>query len=308
MGAKPRPVVPSRPLLSDEEERAERDDRLKLRSIDAKLDALYRRRGDLMAQARAISSEQRTLFDRRQDPQAEVEQLYDEHGRLGGRLAELRKQRDAARRALETAVIHRRELTLQLGPGDRIRPEAIRKEIADLELRQQTTALPIDEENALIARLRQRARDLKDAEARTSVVAEHEQRRKTADQAILAARAEVERLSKELESTKGERDRTMGAVREKLAAAGGILADLRAKGRARAELMEQVYAVSREMDGLEREGRELLQRSRSRRDEARRTLREYSRGRGDPSESLLASAAEAHLEELLKRGRVTLSG
>ncbi len=285
--------MPPRPLLSDDEEQAERDDREKLRSIDAKLDALFRRRGDLMAQARSISGEQRALFDRRQDPQAEVERLYDEHGRLGGRLAELRRERDAARRRLETAVIHRRELTLQLGPGDRIRPDAIRKEIADLEHRQQTTALSIEDENALIARLRQRARDLKDVEARTAVIAQHDQQRKEADQAILAARAEVERLAKELEATKAERDRAMAAVREKLAAAGGILADLRAKGRARADLMEKVYAVSREMDGLEREGRELLQRSRSRRDEARRTLREYGRGRGTPTESVLASAAEA---------------
>jgi hypothetical protein len=35
-------------------------------------------------------------------------------------------------------------------------------------------------------------------------------------------------------------------------------------------------------------------------------LRAYSHTRGPPTEDLLAATAEAHLEELLKRGKVTL--
>ncbi|HYA54292.1 MAG TPA: hypothetical protein VEG42_01655, partial [Thermoplasmata archaeon] len=101
-------------------------------------------------------------------------------------------------------------------------------------------------------------------------------------------------------------DSKMVAVREKLEVAGGLIATLREKGRERAGLVAQIDAMSREMDTLEREARQLLARSRARRDQARRMLRTYSHTRGPPTEEMLATTAEAHLEELLKRGKVTL--
>jgi uncharacterized coiled-coil DUF342 family protein len=300
--------VPPRPLLSDEEERADRDDRDRLRSLDAKLDAMFRKRQEMIGQFRQLSSEQKMLYDNRRLPQEEVERLYDEHGRLGKRLAELRAERDAARKKAEEAVIRRRELKLILGPGERARPEQIKREIADLELKQQTLAVPIDEENALIARLRERSRELKEAEARASVIAEHERKLKEADAAVLAARTEVDRVSKELDATKTLRDQKMVEVRKTLESAGGLIAELRLKGKARAELADRLDALSREMATLEKEGREILERSRARRDEARRTLRAYSPRGHATTEEILAHAAEAHLEELLKRGKVTLGG
>jgi uncharacterized coiled-coil DUF342 family protein len=294
-------------VLSDEDERADRDDRDRLRALDAKLDGLFRQRQELITQMRRLSAEQKTLYDRRQAPQAEVELLYQQHGELGHRLTELRKQRDAARTAAQDALVRLRELKLSFAPGERVRPDQIRREIAELELRQQTRALPLDEENALIARLRQRSQELKEAEARAGVVAEHERQRKEAEARVSAARAEVERLSREMVTTKAERDSRMAEIRSKLEAAGGLVAELRAKGRARAETMARIDALSREMAELEREGRRLLGQARARRDEARKMLRAYSR-RGRTDEELLASAAEAQLEELLKRGKVTLGG
>jgi uncharacterized coiled-coil DUF342 family protein len=299
--------VPPRPVLSDEDEQAERDDRARLRTLDAKLSTLFRRRQELIAEMRRLSGEQKALYDRRQVPQDEVETLYGQHGELGRRIVELRKARDAARAAFQEAVIRLRELKLSFAPGERVHPDQIRREIAELELRQQTRALPLDEENALIARLRQRTRELKEAEARAGVVAEHERARKEAETRVTLARAEVDRLVQQLVKTKADRDAKMAEVRSKLEDAGGLVAELRAKGRARAEVMAQVDAVSREMAELEREGRGILEHSRTRRDEARKTLRTYSR-RGKPPEDLLASAAEAQLEELLKRGKVTLGG
>jgi SMC interacting uncharacterized protein involved in chromosome segregation len=296
-------------MLSDDEERADRDDRDRLRSLDAKLDAMFRHRQEMITEFRRLSSEQKMLYDNRRVPQEEVERLYDEHGRLGKRLAELRGERDRARQKAEEAVIRRRELKLSIGPGERLRPEQIKREIAELELKQQTLALPLDEENALIAHLRSRSRELKEAEARASVAAEHERLRKEADAAVLAARSEVERVTKELDATKLLRDQKMAEVRKKLESAGGVIAELRMKGKARADLADRLDTLAREMAVLEREGREILARSRARRDEARRTLRAYSpHGRGSSSEEILANAAEAHLEELLKRGKVTLGG
>jgi len=299
--------VPPRPVLSDEDEQADRDGRDRLRELDTKLDSLFRKRQELIAEMRRLSAEQKALFDRRQAPQVEVERLYQTHGELGHKLSELRKQRDNARSTAQEAVIRLRELRLSFPPGERMRPEQIRREIAELELRQQTRALPLDEENALIAHLRQRSHALKEAESHAGVVAEHERQRKEAEARVVAARTEVERLGREMLSTKTERDAKMAAVRAKLQDAGGLVAELRAKGKARAETMDKIDALSREMVELEREGRRLLGEARERRDEARKTLRTYSR-RGRTNEEMLSSTAEAQLEELLKRGKVTLGG
>jgi len=293
-------------VLSDEEEREDRDDRDRLRTLDTKLRSLFDRREDLIQEVRKIAAEQKAIYDRRQEPQVEVERLYEEHHALGRRIAELRSAREAARKKVEDAVVQVREARLSFTPGERVRPEQIRKEIADLELRQQTRALPIDEENALIALLRQRSHELKQAEARTAVVASHQQKLKDAEAALTAAREEFAARGKELAAAKTERDSKMEAVRAKLETAGGLIATLRAKGKARAELVAQIDTLGREMDVLDHEARQLVARSRSRRDQARKMLRAYSHTRGPPPEELLAANAEAHLEELLKRGKVTL--
>ncbi len=299
--------VPPRPLLSDEAERDEREDQSRLRAIDSRLDSLYRKRQDLIAEMRQLSSEQKALYDRRQAPQVEVERLYDEHGALGQKIAGIRNQRERARKEVDEAVILLRELKLTFSPGERVNPERLRREIADLELRQQTRAVSIEDENALIALLRQRTKELKEAEGRSTVVAEHERQRKEAEQRVAAARAKLDGLAREMAETRTLRDSRMGEIRAKLEAAGGLVAELRAKGRARAEVMAKVDATSREIMEIEREGRKILGQIRSRRDEARRTLRTYTRPRRT-SEDILESTAEAQLEELLKHGKVTLGG
>jgi len=298
--------VPPRALLSDQEEREDRDDRDRIRTLDTKLRSLFDRREAMILEVRKITSEQKSIYGRRQEPQVEVERLYEEHHLLGRRIVELRSARETARKKVEDAVVNVREARLSFAPGERVRPDQIRKEIAELELRQQTRALPIDEENALIALLRQRSHDLKQAEARTAVVASHQQKLKDAEAALVAAREEFATRTQELAAAKADRDSKMMAVRAKLEVAGGLIATLREKGKARAELVAQIDALSRDMDTLDREARQLLARSRSRRDQARRTLRAYTHTRGPPSEELLAATAEANLEELLKRGKVTL--
>jgi uncharacterized coiled-coil DUF342 family protein len=300
--------MPPRPVLSDEEEQQERADRDRLRAIDARLDALDGRRRTLITEMRKLSTEQKSLYDRRQEPQIEVERLYDEHGALGKRLAELRGERDRARHAFETAVVGLRELRLTFAPGERVRPEQIRREIASLEHRQQTQSLSLDDENALIAQLRLRTKELKEAEARVQLVADHERVRKDAEAKVAAARAEIDRLAAAMAAAKLERDQKMAAVRSKLEAAGSLVAELRAKGKARAGVMDQVDAVSREMHDLENEGRRLLGASRTRRDEARKVLRAYAPQRRGTPEDVLAQTAEAQLEQLLKRGKITLGG
>ncbi len=298
--------VPRAGVLTEEAEAADREDRELLRRLEARFQTLLDRRRTLLSQVRKLSSEQKELYERRQAPQIEVEKLHSEHTQLGRKLLELRRERDAARRKVDEAIVRRRELLLTFDRGERERPEQIRREIAQLELRQQTKALTLKEENELIAHLRKRTADLKEAEGRVAVVAEHEKKRKEADVAIAATRAEVDRLSAEMARARNERDGKMVAIRQKLESAGGLVAELRAKAKAREDVMREVVAVSRELDQVDHEGRDILARSRARRTEAIRTLREFSRPRGPSKEEALANVAEAHLAELMKRGKVTL--
>jgi len=298
--------VPSRGFFSEQWQREEREERDRLRQLEARLNALLDQRRPLVAQVRELSAKQQELYNRRQTPQAEAAQLHHETGEFGRKLSELRNACEAARRRLEEAVIRRRELVLTFDRGERMNPEQLRREIAELELRQQTRALPIDEENALIAALRQKAKDLQQIVARKEVAAEHERQRKEADAAITEARAEVARLVQEMATARTERDKRRAEIPARLEAAGAVVAEMRAAGKARAELMAQLDVLGREIADVEREGRELLAKARQRREDAREIMKEYKRplpgGRsGDPPPS-----EENHLEALLKGSKVTL--
>ncbi len=295
-------------MLSEEEEEREVQTRTRLRELENKFHALEVRRGTLIDEMRRLSAEQKSLYDRRQAPQEEVERLYAEHNRLGGEMGGIRMSLEKARRHLEAAIVSCRELRASFPSADRVRPEQLKREIAELEHRQQTSALTLDDENALIARLRERSKALREAEARTAVVAEHEKALKEAEGRVTACRAEVDRLVHTLQETRSARDAAMESVRRKLEEAGAVVAELRAKGRARAAVMEQIDTLSEEMDGVDREAGQLIGESHRRRDEARRTLRTYSRAGQRPTEQNLASLADTQLEELLKRGKITLGG
>jgi uncharacterized coiled-coil DUF342 family protein len=297
-----------RVVLSEEEEQKDRDDRDRLQDLERKFRSLETRRGTLIEEMRRLSSEQKALYDRRQAPQQEVERIYDEHGALGKRLMELRSAREKARRHLEAAVVAVRELRLSFPSTERIRPEQLKREIADLELKQQTSAVPIEEENALIARIRERTRELKTAETHAATIAEHEKQRKEADARVRACRAEVDRLGAEFAQAKADRDAMMATIRSKLEAAGSMVAEMRAKGKARAELMETIDGMSREMATLDTEARRIYGESRARREEAQRTLRAYTRPRGRTNDEVATNFADAQLQELLKRGKITLGG
>ncbi len=282
-----------------------RDDRDELRALEAKVDELTARRRSLIEQFRKLSSEQKALYDQRHGSEGHAEGLHREHNQLGRRLAELRVARDQARAKVEEAVIRRRELLLAFDPAEREKPEKIRKEIAELEMRQQTKALSIDEERSLVALLRQRTADLQQAEGRAGVVADHARLREESDAAVAAARAEVDRLGHEMVAAQAERDRAMVGLRGRLQDAGSIVAELRAKGLARAEAMKEVDRCSRELEEVNAAGRALLARFREQRDDFARTSRQ-NQLRRRPQEEALASIAEENLTQLLKRGKVTL--
>lgn len=299
-----------RPHLSEEDERAEADAREKLRAAETKLRELRSRRQMLLDQVHQLSDEQKTLFDQRAPRQDSLDRTHEEHRELGHRLAELRRERDRARTALDEALAQLRLGRQEMPRGEHARPDQIRREIAQLELRQQTTALPLSEENALIDRLRLLTKQVAEAEKGAGAVELHQKRLRELEAALHARRADVERLGKEMDHARVERDRRMESMRAQLVEVGHLVAQIREKGRARGEVMARVDAMSRQIFDLEREVRGTLQASRDRRSEARRTIVDYNRTVRESvaGEDAYARNAEEQLEQLLKRGRVTLSG
>lgn len=300
--------MPGRPVLSEEAEREEATEREEFYRAEGKIRELRGRRQSLVDEVRQLSAEQKALYDARQPGQQALEATHSAHQELGRALGDLRRQRDGARAAMEQALVALREFRADLPKGDHPHPEQIRREIRDLEMRQQTTALPIAEENQLIDRLRSLTRQLSEAEKSKAAVDDRQRKLKELDLALATHRAEADRLQHELGRAHAERDRTMQSMRDQLVQAGKLVAELREKGRRRADVMAKLDAMNRDVMGLEREADRLAQRSRDRHNEAKQTVRDYNRNVRESvsGERAFGRTADAQLEELMKRGKITL--
>jgi uncharacterized coiled-coil DUF342 family protein len=295
--------------LSEEAEREEEEGRERFHAGEVKLREIGARRQQLLDQVHHLSDQQKELYDRRQPKQQQLDDLHNAHRDAGHQLSELRRRRDGLRSQVDQALIDVRLVRQELPKGDHARPEQLRREMAQLELRQQTHALPLPEENALIDHLRALRKQLTLAEEEVGVVQAHEARRKGAEEALKQRRAELDHASAELQRLHLERDRKMEAMRSVLLEVGQLVAEIREKGRQRAEVMTKLDTTNRQFMELDRELGELVEASRRRRQEARKTMGEYNRAvRSSVSgQSVVERTAEAQLAELLKRGRITLS-
>jgi uncharacterized coiled-coil DUF342 family protein len=296
--------------LSEEEEKAEREGRDRLDAIDVKLRDLYGRRTAQLSQVRLLSEEQRLLADARAPKADAVEAAHRAERQLMNRISENRRARDASRRAADDAMADLREHRAKGPRGERPRPDQLKREMAELELRQQTTALPLPEENALIARMRVLRKELDASEKEAGVASSYAARTKELEANLLARRADVERLTQEGYKLRSERDSTMGSVRAQLIEAGALYAQVREKARLRGESMARVETLSREIFLLESEGNKILRDSRNRRFEAQKSVKDYNRSVRDQltGTDRLTRSADAQFEELLRRGRITLGG
>jgi len=302
--------VPGRPVLSEEEEQAERAGRDRLHAIDQKLRDLYERRAQALTQIHQLSDQQKALADQRAPKQAAVESAHRRHREISNALNDNRRARDAARKAVDEALADLREHRAKVPRVERARPDQLKRELAELELRQQTTALKITEENALIARVRDLHKQLQAAEKEAGAAAGHSDRGKQLEEALRTRRAELDAIGKAGDALRHERDAMNASVRTQLYEAGAIYAELRSKAQARGEAMTRVDTLSREIYLLESEGNRILRESRDRRFEAQRAVKDYNRSVRDATgnRDLLSRAADAQFEELLRRGRISLGG
>lgn len=294
--------------LSEDAEREETEARTRFRMAEGRLRQLQAERQTLLDRVHHLAADQKALYDRRLPMESRLEALHHDHRILGRRTVELRNQRDAARKKAEDALVRLRVARTQRRPEDRIGPQQLRRELARLEERQQTTALPIAEENALIGQIRELNRRVQDAELRQNEVVQQTTQLKTLEEEWKTLRADVERLGAEAQAARVARDEKMAAMQAVLVEVGQAVAESRTLGQARADVMAHLDVVGRQIRDLEREMDRLHAQSRARREEARRTVRQYAPRPRAGDASVGESAADAQLEELLRRGKITLGG
>lgn len=297
-----------RPPLSEEAEREELRDRDRLRILESKARELRTRRALLLDQIRQLTSEQKALYDRRVAEEENVGPIHDEYRAMGRQLSELRSARDRARSRLEEAVIALRLARSEMPKSPPSRPEGISREIAELTRRQETVALPLAEENALIDRIRQLRRELTAAEAEKGKNDAQRARLHELELAVNTRRDELQKAARELEGRRAEREQKMVSIKARLVQAGQAVAALREKAQARAPLMERLDALQRQLYETDLAARALVRASQGRRQEARDAIAQYNRAvRSNASDRVQGEQrADQQLEELLKRGRITL--
>jgi uncharacterized coiled-coil DUF342 family protein len=302
--------VPSRGAMAEEADPEERAGRQWLRAADARLHDLKDRRSRLLAQVRLLSDEQRRLYEERQPNRAQLEAALHDHRALGQEIGRLRSRRDELRNRLLPSREALREARPRRDRGVRLTAEQVRREIAILEMRQQTHALPLDEENALISRIRALRQDLDGLEKTAAAEAQATQARADLMVSYDALRNELAEVSKKMDSIRAEREARMAAMRVLLEEDGRRLGEMREKASARSVVMARLEETNQQVLELERQIRHKFDELRGRRVEARQTIRDYNRTVRDAvsSPTGLDQSAEAHLEALLKRGKVSLGG
>jgi uncharacterized coiled-coil DUF342 family protein len=306
----PAAVVPGVSHLSEEDERAERESRDRLRHADHRLHELRLRRASLIDEIRRLSEEQRGLYDRRAPKEERVEEFHREYQSMGRELSELRSRRDALRPRMASLVSQLRQLPRPGRDPAMGRPEQIRREIARLELHQQTVALPLAEENAVIDRIRALRREVGEAEVAAQAVAGEQARRAALESELKALHEEFAKLGADLDGLRAARAQRFDSVKAQLVSVGQVVGEIREKAKLRSELFRTVDEVNRQIAEADREVREALRSSRDRRREAIETVRSYNRGVRESvaGNQALAQAAEENLEQLLRSGRVRLGG
>jgi uncharacterized coiled-coil DUF342 family protein len=292
--------------IDREEDRAERH---RLDQLDAKIRELRPKRQALIHELLRLSDEQRDMFNQRSPQQAKLEELNEAHRHLGRELGRLRNELDTARRVRDERLVAVRELRAAMPKSARSQAENLRKEMGRLELEQQTRAVPIEEENALIGRIRQLRKEIAVAESEAAEVAQRGEALRAAESAFEAARVEVERLRHALDEQRTARDRAMETLKGELVIAGQQMALLREKSQARGTVRRELDDIDRTLRGMEREFDDLRRQRRARGGEARRVVVEHNRSarRAVSDPSAMDRAVDDRLEQLLKQGKVRLS-
>jgi uncharacterized coiled-coil DUF342 family protein len=296
--------------VPEETRREERELRRRLDELEPQIRNLRTKRQELIQELLRLSDEQRRLSEQQNPQQARLEGLHEEHRAIGREVARVRSALDSAHQRRDESLARLRSLRAQMPKTGRMQLDRARREIVRLELEQQTRALTLDDENALIARLRQLKKDLTSAEASAGATAQTLEEIKATEAEFEKARTDVDRLRKEFDRLRAERDQRMDTMKGELVSVGQLVARIRETARARAAIRDQLDEVGHALRELDREFDVVRQRLRDRRADTRRAAPERPRSPRRPVDEseALDRTADDKIRRLLKQGHITLGG
>lgn len=299
--------MPRATYLSEEDEAAELATQTRLREVDDRLRSLRVRLDRTIADADRTNDELELLRGKWAAKEHEVVEARNGFRELGRRLDELRDERGKARARIVEIRSTLLALPAERPEAARVRVERIRRQLLDLQVRQQTVALSLTEENAIIDRIREIRKTLVSVEAELHAEEKERAHRGTVETELRDAQIAADRLGIEAVRQQAARRAQYEQIQARRAGATELLGQLRQKAQARDLLDTSVRTLLGQLDECEAEIGRMLRESRERRREARDTLHEFGRrpklrGAAPPDQ------VEQQLSDLLRNGKIRLGG
>ena len=126
-----------------------RKEKSELEQAEIKLENLIERRNALNSQASVFREERDLLHGQKKDVVDQVRALRDERDRLVGEMRVHRDQRNEFQRKARDLIELKRKVRGQLHGSIAGELERLRRDVKGMEMRQQTSSLKLEEENAL---------------------------------------------------------------------------------------------------------------------------------------------------------------
>ena len=283
-----------------------RKEKSELDTAEIKLETLIQRRDQLNAQAAVFRQERDVLHKQRKEVTEQMRALRDERDAL---VREMRGHRDRrnelqakARELIELKRKVRGQMRTSIG-GDL---ERLRREVKDLDMRQQTSPMKLEEENALLDDLRGKLRELKELEGLQSEQDKVTVEVKDLDASITdlfkAADLEHELVVKLSTEQKERHERLVGLVNQIAA----LIAEANAKHEEFLKIREKADESHQKAVEMREKVLSIRGAKRAEIREARNLIREQNLTvrKALLDDRKLDKAADEALQVLLKKGRV----
>ena len=287
-----------------------RKEKTELDQAEIKLESLIQKRDALNAEAAVFREERDLLHKQKKEFVDGMRALRDERDRLVDEMRTHRDRRNELQKKARELIELKRTVRGQFRGSISGELDRLRKDVKGLEMRQQTSSLKLDEENALLDDLREKLKELKSLEHLKSEQDKIGREVRDLDASITdlfrAADKEHELVVKLSDEAKGRHEKITGLLPQiaTLAAEADKKHQefLKIRGRAdefhqkAAEMRDKVLTIRNTQRSEIREARTLL---RQQNITVRRELLD---------ERKLDKAAEEALQLLIRKGRVEMKG
>lgn len=279
-----------------------------LEKAEIKLQSLIEKRTMLNEEANVLRQERDLIHAKKREVGAELRELKAERSALIAQARVHREKRDEFQAKAKSLIEIKRKLRSRAhtSVGEEVR--ALRRQIKEMELRQQTASLTLSEENKLLGALKARMAQLKELEALKAEEDKVAKEVKDLDAEITFLFAQADR---EHEAAKALSDRARG-LDEKIDEFATTVGTLAQEGDTKHEAYLEARAKADEVHAQIVEMREKVLSVRTARraeqKEARDLLRQQNIAvrRALLDEKKLEESADEALKRLLQRGRVEI--